>query len=142
VIIINLEQAVKYISNKSEPTNRFHWGLIIIGIFWYLTAVIITWFTLTENTIYVEVNPISKVAFLYLGIIPTCVIMLILITITMIYIPYKFRNNKRIGLACNLALVLFFFLDGGHNAYIYFDWIAPLEVPYRITENVVMYLGL
>ena len=142
MIIIELEQAIKYLSDTSEQTNRIHWFLIVVGIFWYLTAVIITWLVLTEKSVYVEVNPLAKVAFLYLGMIPTCLIMLVVITAVMVYIPYKFREKKEIGLLCNSALVLFFFLDGGHNAYLFFDWITPLEIPYVIAENIVMYLGL
>lgn len=139
---MELEHAVKYISNTSEPTNRVHWFLIGAGLFWYIIAITTTYFFLSERSIYAEVNPLATTAFFHLGMIPTFLIMLVVISIAMIYIPYKFRENKKVGIICNSLFTLFFFLDGGHNAYTFFDGIIPLEIPYRITENIVMYLGL
>lgn len=139
---MELDQAINYISDKSEPTNRIHWFLIGMGLFWYIIAITTTYFFLSERSIYAEVNPLATKAFIHLGMIPTFLIMLVAISIVMIYIPYKFRENKGVGIICNTAFLVFFFLDGGHNAYIFFDGIVPLAVPYRITENIVMYLGL
>jgi hypothetical protein len=142
VVIIDLELAIKYLSDKSESTNKIHWVLIGLGLFWYLTAVITTWLVLTEKGIYVERDPLAATAFEYLGMIPTFLIMLVIISVIMLYVPYTFRNDKWMGLIINACFVLFFVLDGGHNAAILAGDNIILNIPYGITENIMIYLGV
>lgn len=140
---MDLEQAIKYLSDKSEPTNKIHWWLIIMGVFWHLTAVITTWYVLTKpGRIYIERNPLAATAFEYLGMVPTFMIMFVVVIIAMVYIPYKFRNNKVMGILCNTVFVIFFILDGGHNAAVLAGNNIILDIPYEITENIMMYLGV
>jgi hypothetical protein len=141
VIIIDLGRAINYLFDTSKSTNKLQWVLIIIALSWYLIAMITTWMTMSING--TERNPLAAMVFNYFGMIPTCIVMFTIITLIMIHIPYICRDHKRIGIMCNTIFLIFFFLDGGHNTAIVIDINnVLLSVPYNITENIYMYLGL
>lgn len=140
-MIIDLKEAINYLFDTSESTNKLQWILIIIALSWYAIAMITTWMTMSIGGL--ERNPLAAIVFNYFGMIPTCIAMFTIITLIMINIPYIFRDNKRIGIICNTIFLVFFFLDGGHNTAIIIDTNnVLLSVPYNITENIYMYLGL
>ena len=136
-----MDDAIRYLSNHSEPQNKLHWLLIGFGLFWYLVAITTTWFYSFQYPYYYEWNPLSALAFQYIGMIPTFLIALIFIIVAMVSVPYTFRQNKRVGIAINLCFVIFFLLDGGHNLY-HFTGNILVYIPHEITTNIMYSLGL
>jgi hypothetical protein len=136
-----METILQYITDGSEKTTKIHWVLTMIGLFWYLTAIITTWLWSQTYPESYERNPVAAQVFQYFGMIPTFLIVLVLIVTIMISIPYIFRQKKQIGLALNACLVIFFILDGSHNLYLLTKDIL-FYFPHQIIEQIMYTLGL
>lgn len=138
-----MKNVIDYFTDRSEKSTKFHWVIITVSIFCYLVATSTTWWGLQyyPNT-YSERNPLATLAFQYLGMIPTFIIVLFFIVIVMISIPYIFRQNKSIGIAANLGFLLFFMLDAGHNMYRISGYNLLFYLPYNITSTLFDLLGV